>query len=588
MKKIQTIDIRRHITQVWRRFLILLQVAAGILSATFLTGCGDRYVRSPELRELYAEVDEEIERAGQYMDQREHRISTLKTDLSRTSDPQRRLALSKLLAGEYSSYKSDSALKYVTVAGNLASMLGDPEEVNRSRISKADIASHAGLFSEAREMLDSIDRSRLDTLELQRMYGVYSALYQYESEYLPDGEYAANAMNLRKLYVDSLLSLSLHHSFDYIINRAFRDMQEQKHEKVIGDISSALDHYRSGDRHYSILASTLANAYRESGDIANYRKYLAITVISDIKGATKENMAIRDLATQAFDEGDIERANHYVKVSLDDANFYASRMQNAQSGRILPVIDKAYDRQQKKLRDRLKSSLCVMAILLVAFIIAIAFIARQWRSVEEANRKVQRSNEELQGLSDRLHEANHALEDINSALEKSNSALAGSNARIKRSARIAEEYTGLFMEYSSLNIALLEKYHTALRNLAVQGNVKGILRKLDSDEIVNETLRAFYSKFDDAVLSIYPTFVDDVNGLLKPDGRIVLKPGEKLNTELRVLAVMRLGILDADKIARFLRCSVSTVYTYRSRLKRRAENPDEFEQRVISAPREEE
>ena len=137
------------------------------------------------------------------------------------------------------------------------------------------------------------------------------------------------------------------------------------------------------------------------------------------------------------------------------------------------------------------------------------------------------------------------------------------------------------MEYSSLNISLLEKYHAALRNLALQGNVKGILKKLDSDEIVNETIKAFYSKFDEAVLNIYPSFVEKINMLLVEEGRIQLKPGEKLNTELRVLAVYRLGISDPDQIAHFLRCSVSTVYTYRSRLKRRAIDPETFDSKIM-------
>lgn len=555
-------------------FKNFLPVVMAVIAAV-TTGCSDPYNRPPDLLDLYAEVDSEIRASREYMDQREHRIRRLRKSLAEADVPARRLDILFRLTDEYQSYNCDSALHYVTEAERIARELGSAGDVSRCMITKADIASHAGLFAEANEVLAQIDRRDLDANTLSRLYGVYCALYQYETEYVPDGEFSARATQLRDAYTDSLMLSSSHDSFDYLINLANRDIMEGRAAKVIPVMEDNLRNYRSGERPYSILASILANAYKSLGDSHNYKKYLAITVISDIRGATKENMAMRDLSTQVFEEGDIERANRYVKFSLDDANFYASRLRNAQSSSVLPVIDKAYDRQQHRLHTRLRAYLYSMAALLLLVIAAIAYSVRQWKSVAEANRKVSRTNDELQSMSDRLLQAN-------AALEQTNVALAHSNDELKKSARITEEYTGLFMEYSSVNISSLEKYHTVLRNLALQGNIKGVLKKLDSDEIVNETIKVFYSKFDEAVLNIYPSFVERVNSLLRDDGKIALKPNEKLNTELRVLAVMRLGISDAEKIAGFLRCSVSTVYTYRSRLKRRAIDPETFESRIFT------
>lgn len=554
-----------------KKLLTVVMTALVVMAA----GCSDPYGRPDDLVALYEDVDREIASSRQYMEQREQRIRQLQMNLASAATPGHRLALLLDLTREYASYNSDSALYYSTEAEHLARRLGDSAEVNLCLIAKADIASHAGLFSEAHEILAGIDRRALNARTLARLYGVYCALYQYETEYMPDGEFSARAIQLRDAYTDSLMLATPKESFAYLINVANRDIMEGRAASVVPDLEKNLLKFRSGDRPYSILTSILANAYKSLGDTLNYKKYLAITVISDIRGATKENMAMRDLATQVFEEGDIARANHYVKVSLDDANFYVSRLRNAQSGRILPVIDKAYDRQQKKLQTRLRVYLYALAALLIIVIAAVAYIVRQWRSVEEANRRVSQTNDELQSMSARLLDAN-------SALERSNSALEHSNAELKRSARIMEEYTGLFMEYSSLVISSLEKYHSVLRNLALQGNVKGILKKLDSDEIVNENIKAFYSKFDEAVLTMYPSFVERVNSLLRDDGKVVLRPGEKLNTELRVLAVMHLGISDPEKIAGFLRCSVATVYTYRSRLKKRAADPATFESRILS------
>lgn len=138
------------------------------------------------------------------------------------------------------------------------------------------------------------------------------------------------------------------------------------------------------------------------------------------------------------------------------------------------------------------------------------------------------------------------------------------------------------MDFCSVTISNLQKYHLTLRTLALQGNVKGILKKLDKGDASSETLKVFYQKFDDAILNLYPNFADKVNELLQPDGRVVLKSGERLNTELRILALMKIGLGDGEQMADFLRCSLSTVYTYRSKLKRRALNPEKFEEEVLS------
>lgn len=548
---------------------VLMTVIMGI------AGCDNTTGEQSELQRLYAEIDEEIGKAQEYEKEHEQRLSNLKSSLAQTGDPFQQLVLLHSLTNGYTAFRSDSALLYVTRGEQLAESLGDSSEVVRFRIQKADIASHAGLFGEAHNMLESIDKSQLDSVQIQNLYMVYCSLYQYESEYMPEGEYSARSEKMRDIYTDSLLMLADPSSFRYIVNKANRDIKTGQASDVIESFTKKIEGYQPGDREYSILSSILADAYEAEGDSENYKRYLAKTIISDIRGARKENLAMRELAMQVFEDGDISRANHYVKSSLDDANFYSSRLRTAQSDRILPVIDKAYDKQQQRLQARMQGYIIALGCLLIIVFAAAVYIVRQWRRVREANQKEQQTNEELQRLSDRLIESN-------SALEKSNAALEHINSELKKSARITEEYTGFFMEYSSLNISLLEKYHTVLRNLALQGNVKGILKKLDSDDIVNETIRAFYTKFDEAVLNIYPSFVERVNSLLREDGQVVLKAGEKLNTELRVLALMRLGIVDPVQMAHFLRCSVSTVYTYRSRLKRRAKEPGEFDSRVMT------
>lgn len=543
----------------------IIRILTLILTMT-AASCGIDRKGESDLVSLYREVDAEIARSGVYMADKEKRIGMLREEYADETDDRRKRRILDRLIGEYESYISDSALHYVTEAEHVAKNLGDMRDKARLQIKKADIASHAGLFAEAHQMLDAVPRSQLDSMLLASYYATCCNLYQYECEYLPEGEYSLRSQKLRNIYTDSLMRVSSPDSFDYIVNWAALEIGRGNNTEVRRRLEANINKYEPGTRQYSILASIMAFMYHTTGRDDEYKRYLSQTVISDIKGAVKENMAIRELATQVFEDGDIDRANHYLKVSFDDANFFAARMRNAQSSRMLPVIDKAYDMRQKELQTRQRVLIYITSSLLLLVIGGAFYILKQVGRVQEANRRVRKSNSELQAMSAQLREMNATLEHTNRELKVSN--------------RTTEEYAGLFMEYSSFNISALQKYHLALRNLAVQGNVKGILQKLDSADISTDSLKVFYTKFDEAILNIYPSFVERVNQLLTPENQIVLKSGEKLNTELRIIALLRIGISDSEKISQFLRCSISTIYTYRSKLKRKAINPDEFETEI--------
>lgn len=543
-------------------------IAMAVITAmAFFVGCSGGYKNSEGVDSLYVQVDEEIDRSASYTEAKEHRILELKEDLNDEITDSERLRIYDKLVEEYESYVSDSAMKYVEEARKVAEKSGNRHERNRLLIKKADIASHAGLFSEAHTMLASVPRHELDTTQLTNLYWAYTALYQYEYEYMPSGEFAARSNEMRGVYTDSLMSVADTTSFAYLTNWTTPQIKAGNFDAVRTRLEENLSKYRAGDRRYSIIASTMASMYKEMGKDDEQKRYLSMTVISDIRGAVKENMAMRELAEAVFEDGDIDRANRYLKSSFEDANFFSSRIQNAQSNRMLPVIDKAYDNRVKKQQRIQLGLIYVTSGLLMVAILAIIFNMKQVRRVKESNSRERQSNTELSEMSERLRQANEALE--------------RSNFELKNSNRTTEEYAGLFMEYCSLTISNLQRYHAALRNLALQGNVKGILKKLDSGDVTTDTLKGFYLKFDEAILNIYPSFVERVNSLLRPDAQITLRGGEKLNTELRILALIRIGMNDSEKISEFLRCSISTIYTYRSKLKKRAKDPDQFEARLM-------
>ena len=544
-----------------------------VISLSFLcfilfTGCQKMSDRYDKREELYSEVDKEIEKVAQYDAEKERRINNLKHRIFSEQSQDVKRELTDWLITEYESYISDSALYYINQNLENPAIKSDARQETRLLIKKADVAAHAGLFGEALSILNRIDRASLDSILLEQYYSAYCDLYQYQSEYTNSSEYGRNNEKLRELYIDSISQVALPSSINYIIYNAAKNARDGNFAKAQKMLLDKISQYHSGERNYSILASILADIYKQQGDDDNYHKYISLSVISDLKGAVKENMAIRALATECFEEGSLERADKYLRQSFADANFYSARMRNAQSSRMLPVIGEAYNNQQKKLNHQLRLFVIFISILALGFILIAIFAFLQVKKVRAVNKKTKEMLEKVSTLSEQLSVVNKELSEANKELQTSNT--------------IKGEYAVLFMEYSSLAISSLQHYQQSLKVAATQGSLPALIKKIDSASIENKTLGEFYTRFDEAILNIYPHFVEKFNSLLKPEDRIELKPKEGLNTELRVFALMKIGINDSEKIAKFLRCSLSTVYTYRSKMKKKALDPDNFENLVLN------
>lgn len=532
-----------------------------VLFLILFTACNkSSKVDKPELQDYYAMLDAEIDKSKEYEDQKNNRITAYKRDYDLSTDKKHRTELINKLIEEFDEYNADSALYYISYNLKRPAVKDIPGEYTRLLIKKGDVYAHAGLFADAFATLQSIPRDSLTIDLLDEYYTTYCALYQYLTEYTSEHQTALEYDKRRSIYADSLSRVIKPESFNHLVFIMTEKARNGETDTAIQTISKHLEEFQSGTREYSILASTLADIYKTAGFKDDYKRYLILSAISDIRGAVKENMSFREVATVMFENGDVERANRYLKKSIADANFYSAIMRNAQSIKMLPVIDEAYMSVQNKLTNELRAMVWVSSILLLILLVTLVFILKQIKSLRRAKDNISVAAEELSHVSGQLREANHELKVKNDELH---------------------EYAVLFMEYCSSTISSLQHYQQSLRKLTVQGgNRNALLSKLESTEMVDQLLKDFYRRFDEAILNIYPSFVEKFNKLLKPDEQIVLKSGEILNTELRLFALIRLGIDDNAKAAEFLRCSTSTVYTYRSKTKKRALDPDNFENDV--------
>lgn len=561
------------------------------------------------LQELYTLLDSEIARSKVYETEKENRIAQLHKSYDLAHDNIRRKDIVNRLIEEFDAYNADSTLYYVNCNLRNPETLAEPHEYTGLLIKKADVFAHAGLFPSALATMEEVRRDSPDADLMEDFYSTYCVIYQYLSEYTGEHETSMAYERQRALYADTLSQVVSPESFNHMVYVMTEKARKGESDKAIEILSGHLEEYRSGSREYSILASILAYIHKSAGHTEEYKRYLVLSAISDVRGAIKENMSFREVATVMFRDGDIERANRYLKKSIADANFYSTPMRNAQSSKMLPVIDEAYTSLQDRMTGRLRNMTWGSCALSVILVITMLLMLKQFKSLRMANAKVsrannelsemscqlkdsnaklQKKNDELSGLSESLKnssrelaEKNEELSLLSGRLKSANAELEYKNAELHDYNRIKEQYAGLFMEYCSSAIYTLQHYQQSLRILnASGGNRSALIKKIESSDMADQLLKNFYVKFDEAILNIYPTFVDKFNSLLNPDDKVVLKSGEMLNTELRLFALICIGIDDSAKIAKFLRCSISTVYTYRSKMRKRAVDPGNFEANV--------
>jgi hypothetical protein len=376
----------------------------------------------------------------------------------------------------------------------------------------------------------------------------------------------ANFTPLFPAYIDSMqhyrqkiLEIAPHDSYNYIFNLATYTCEQGEVDEAIKMLEDYLPQLRQGERHYSVITSTLAYFYTHKNQPETREKYLLLSAISDLRGCILENNSLRELSIILLDRQEYKKAYNYIQLASADAKRYGSRLRSLQVARLTPLITEAYDAERAHTQRRTNILLVVLSVitlLLVAAIIFVLFLIRKRRAVME-----------------KIHAMNLELERRNAVIEKANN-------EMKESNRIKDEYIGRFLELSSNYIQRGEERAKLLNRLARDKKMAELYAELKSTASLNESVRLFYQNFDTAFLNIYPNFIKEVNCLMADGNQFEVDEAHKLTTELRILALIRLGINDNQKIADILRSSITTIYTYRSRLKARARSKDSFEDEI--------
>ena len=516
---------------------------------------------TPTVDSLYTTLDSLLDHQSTIIEEKKQHIRTYQEGLKQLHlTPEQRFHVNNQLYDEYLAFNFDSALYYIRQNVEGPQMLHHPDSIAVSMIRMAHILAVSGLFDKASQMLQRIPLRQLSVDNQVAYYNQCAELSLYRSEMAEHSPFYQDYMDSLLHHRDQILQLAPRGSYDDVFNRATQLGERGKIDEGIRLLEDLLRRYRQGDRHYSIITSTLAYFYAKKKVPEQQEYYYLLSAISDVRGAILENNSLRELACILMERGDFERAYAYLLAASKDAQLYGSRLRSMQTARLSPLITQAYDLQREQAQRRTSILLTVLSVITLLLLVTIIYTLSLIKKRRIANERISKMNEELM-------QHNQEIQMMNTQMKESN--------------RIKDEYIGRFLELSSNLIERGEERNRQLNRLARDRKLEELYAQLKSATFTNEGVRLFYQNFDTAFLNIYPDFITEINKLMLPGEQFDMGDRSgKLTTELRVLALIRLNITDNQKIADILRSSLSTIYTYRSKLKARALAKDRFEDDV--------
>lgn len=445
--------------------------------------------------------------------------------------------LNKEIIHQYETFVCDSAEQYIHENIDIAKTIGNKEYLLEEQLRLAFVYSLSGLFIQANDIFKSIKCADLPD-HLKASY-CWNRIRYYENliKYTDDIRFSNEYITEKEAYRDTVMGVLVEESEEYKKEKAVKLQDKGSIKEALQILTKIYNKQELTSHGYAMMAMGLARVYRLIGNDALEEKYLILAAMTDIKLAVKENEALLTLAVNLYQRGDIDRAYNYIKVALDDAIFYNSRFKNTVIARIHPIIENTYLIRLEKQKQNLRFYIFLTSLFVVTLAITLYFTYKQTKVVSRAKRHLKAMNEELVGLNKNLDEAN----------------------------LIKEKYVGYFMNQCAVYINKLDEYRKNVNRKIKTGQIDDLYKS--SSRPFEKELEELYHNFDKAFLKLYPNFVEEFNSLLKPEEHYSLEK-DQLNTELRIFALIRLGIIDVGQIAVFLHYSVQTIYNYKSKVKR--------------------
>ncbi len=538
---------------------------------------------------LYKRLDSVIAHSAVYDSIKEKRLKEIKLGAKYVTNPADKLRIYEKLAKDYSPYVYDSAMVYVQKGLSLAKQTGNSDYCNRFLIAKASLLIERGFYIEAKESLDKIEISQSDPKQNFLFYCAQSSLYYNLNVYCQKMEFSQHYNELFKEYIGKALYYCPKNSAMYYYMKGINlFFSGRSINEISASLNKAMQMFGSENRMYGRAAYVLSKAYGKNKQLEQQRRYLLLAAISDVMSANNESLALQDVALLLYkNKNDLDKARKYINQTLKDAHEYNSRLQRVELYANLHVILSAYNEKlQKEAIWKNVTIICIL-VLLVVIAAAVVYVSRKKDVLKLSEKKLKALTEKLsatnkQQLKDNkaLQDSNDELKGSNKALQDSNNELKDSNDELKNTNAKRELMANAFIRLCYQYIERLENQRKLVIRKIKTNQQKELLSILSSSKRSTEESQNFLSQFDKIFLSLYPSFVKELNTLLTPEAQIQLKEDNELTPSLRVAALVRLGVTESPKIAGILSYSLQTIYNYRSTLKNSAIDKDHFEENL--------
>lgn len=523
-------------------------------------------------KKLLERIDYMIDNDQYYQDIKEKELKQLKQQALDAEDNKTRLLFLDSIYRAYSAYRYDSAYAYMKRGLELAEKCKDSYYITLNQINQASVLSVRGFYSKAEVLLQTLNPETMPNKLKLYYYFTYAWLYNYWESYAKNSDYAEEFRTQKKHYMDLLLQNFKEDSrntayYNYLLGERIY-LDEPTSRKSLTLFLKALKMSPAKSRIHAMSAYGAARYYKLTGKFDLYEKYLVEASVSDGLCQLKETVALQKLAYYLFkkDENYSKRAAKYIQHTMEDAQFFNNQLRMMEISNILPVIAAANQQAAERSRARILTGFIAVSAALIIIIILAFANNRQKNKLKKNKQEIEEQNKKQIEMNGQLSEMNNQLTELNQQLIETN---------IKR-----ETYLRLFMDISAAYISKLADYRKLVSRKIKANQAADLLKSLNTHKLEEEETQMFYNRFDKAFMELYPGFVMELNKLLLPESQLEVPTTHTLTTEIRIYALMRLGVTDSQEIATLLHYSTQTIYNYKSGMRAKAINRDTFESDV--------
>ncbi|MDE6157352.1 MAG: transcriptional regulator [Muribaculaceae bacterium] len=545
------------------------------------------YRITPEIEGLLQHLDSLLNESAAINTAKDIRLDELRSSYNRANDPEKRYWLASNLYEEYSAYDSDSAMTYALRARKHAQGMGRQDLVTDMDLNRSYVFSATGLLDEAYRVLTAIDEKRLTEPQLWKYADRMLFLSSHRDQYVGDhGRDTAYPDEIDSLLQEVLPRISPSDRYYSWITGWGHFKNKEEAKEAIKDIKPIVDNSKFTTRDDALNAWMLSKLYEYAGDLTLKLKYLILSAMADIRASNKEIASLEEVGAILYELGDLERSNTYINYCIRCANEYKSRVRLAQLGALQEkTMSDIFTLSQNQALQN-KRMLGFLIVALVVLMAALIFIIRQMRQLSHSRSQIHRTNVELRERVQELQQTREELAATNERLSVMYDSVRQSASSLSERNEAKERYIANIFTICSDYISKLDDFRKNIYRMIMARRFDEISELTKSPELSHSQIKELYADFDRIFLQIYPDFVDDFNTLLRPEDRVVPRKGDQLTTELRIYALVRLGLNDSVKIAKFLHVSVQTVYNTRQRTRNKAIVPkDTFAEAVKSLGR---